>query len=532
MALCVALALGLFGAGPCRGDITLPSLISDNMVFQQQTKINVWGKADPGESVTVQLGPESSQTTAGKDGSWSVKMGGLPSGGPYDLTVFGKNSITVRNVAIGEVWVCAGESNMEYKVMAARNGREEMADAELPMVRVFQVKHHASEKPEPDCEGAWAVCDPDTAKDFSAVGFFFARELNRRLHVPIAVIESAWGPSPAEAWTPRATLEKNPTLHVALDRYDKAASGYPAALAAYQARLADWQSQADTAKAAGSPAPPKPVAPLAPGGPRAPSALFNGMISPLLRYPIRGVLWYQGESNTSDPALYRTLFPAMIEAWRANWNEGDFPFFYAQLSGFLGRRPQPEESRWAELREAQSLALSTSRTGMAVTADTGDEHEMHPADKQDVAHRMALMAESEVYDRSGAAASGPVFSRMEVDDAKAVLSFTHTEGGLKAKNGQPLKGFEVAGENRLFVWADARIDGDQVIVQSKQVAIPVAVRYGWADFPDCTLFNRAGLPASPFRTDTWVAGEASPPPEASPSPTPGRHRKHHVTPET
>jgi sialate O-acetylesterase len=498
------------------------------MVLQQERKMNVWGKADPGESVTVQLGPESAQATAGKDGSWGVKLPGLPSGGPYDMTVSGKNSVTVRNVAVGEVWLCAGESNMEYKVMAARNGQEEMADAELPMVRVFKVKHALSEKPQADCEGAWVVCDPDTAKDFSAIGFFFARELNRRLRVPVGVIESAWGPSPAEAWTPQAALEKNPALHAALDRYAKAVADYPATLAAYQAKLADWQGAADSAKAAGSPAPLKPVPPLAPGGPREPAALYNGMIYPLVRYPIRGVLWYQGESNTSDPALYRKLFPAMIEAWRADWGEGELPFLYAQLSGFLGRRSQPEESRWAELREAQSQALDTPETGMAVTADTGGEHEMHPADKQDVAHRLALIAEGEVYGKSGAAASGPVFSGMDIEDGKAFLSFTHTDGGLAAKNGQRLKGFEIAGQDRAFAWAEARIDGDRVIVQSSQVTKPVAVRYGWADFPDCTLFNKAGLPASPFRTDDWVAGEMGEGAAAeSPSPVPGKHRKHH-----
>jgi sialate O-acetylesterase len=499
------------------------------MVLQAESKMNVWGKADPGESVTVQMGPASAQTSAGKDGTWGVKLSGLPAGGPYNMTISGKNSVTVQNVAVGEVWVCAGESNMEYKVMAARNGREELADAELPMVRVFKVKHALSEKPETDCEGAWVECNPETAKDFSAIGFFFARELNRRLREPIGVIEAAWGPSPIEAWTPRGTLEKDAALHTALDRYEKALSDYPAAVAAYQARLADWQKAGGGTGSNEPAAGPKPVAPLAPGGAREPSALYNGMIYPLRRYSIRGALWYQGESNTGDPGLYRKMLPAMIEGWRADWDEGEFPFFYAQLAGFLGRRPQPEESRWAELREAQSEALETPKTGMAVTADTGDEHEMHPADKQDVAHRLALMAQSAVYGKASALAWGPVFSGMEIEDGKAVLSFKHAEGGLKGKDGQALKGFEIAGADRAFVWADAKIDGEQVIVESKQVGKPVAVRYGWADFPDCSLFNKAGLPASPFRTDDWVAGEeAVAGANSSPSPTPGRHRKHHA----
>ncbi len=510
----------------CLGDVTVPAVISDNMVLQARTKVNVWGKADPGESVTVLLGPESAQTMAGKDGNWGLKLEGLASGGPYDMTISGKNSITVRNVAVGEVWLCAGESNMEFKTMAARNGPEEMADGDLPMVRLFKVKRAFSEKPAADCEGTWVVCTPDAAKDFSAVGFFFARELNRRLREPVGMIESAWGPSRAEGWTPQATLEKDPALHGVVDRYAKTLSGYPAAMAAYQVALAEWQGKADAAKASGSPAPREPVAPLSPTGPREPSALYNGMIAPLVRLPIRGVLWYQGESDTSDPGLYRKLFPAMIGAWRAAWGAEEMPFLYAQLSGFLVRHSQPEESRWAELREAQAEALETPGTGMAVTADTGEEHEMHPADKQDVAHRLALIAEKEVYGKSGVTASGPVFSGMDIEDGKAVISFTHAEGGLAARNGAALKGFEIAGEDRAFVWAQAKIDGGQVIVQSSQVAKPVAVRYAWADFPDCSLFNKAGLPAAPFRTDSWVAGEAGGTAAAKASPAPGRRRKH------
>jgi sialate O-acetylesterase len=506
-------------------DITLPAIISDNMVLQQHARINVWGKADSKESVTVQLGPDTAQTTAGPDGNWGVKLDGLKGGGPYDLTVYGKNSISIHNVAVGEVWVCSGESNMEFKTVAATNGEEEMAQGDLPMVRVFTVWHNAAKAPRSDCEGAWVVCDPDTVKNVSAVGYFFARELNRSMRVPIGLIQSAWGPSPIEAWTPRGTLEKDPTLHAALDRYDKAAAAFPAALAAYQAKLADWNA----AKAASSPAAREPLAPLPPGGRREPGALYDGMIAPLTRYPIRGALWYQGESNTYEPQLYRALFPTMIGAWRKAWDEGDFPFLYVQLSTFFGRHPQPQESRWAELREAQADALSLPKTGMAVTVDIGEEHNMHPPDKQDVAHRLALLAESAAYGKPGIVASGPVFSGMEIADGNATLSFKQTDGGLEVKNGPPLKGFEIAGADRSFVWADAAIHGDQVIVRSNAVPNPVAVRYAWADTPDCGLFNKANLPAAPFRTDDWSPGiaSASPTPGASPAPTPRKHTRHH-----
>jgi sialate O-acetylesterase len=441
-----------------------------------------------------------------------VKLGGLKAGGPYDLVISGKNTVTIHNAAVGEVWVCAGESNMEFKVLSARNGQEEIADASLPMVRVFMVKHSASAQPKSDCEGAWVVCNPDTVRNLSAVGYFFARELNQGMRVPFGLIQSAWGPSPAESWTPRGTLEKDSTLHTVLDRTNKVTAAYPEAVTAYQAKLAAWNA----AKGSGSPATRAPLPPVAPGGAREPSSIYNGMISPLLRYPMRGVLWYQGESNTSDPQLYRTLFPAMIGAWRKEWNEGDFPFLYVQLSGFLERHPQPEESRWAEVREAQSMALTTPKTGMAVSIDTEEEHNMHPVDKQDVAHRLALIAESDVYGKSGVTASGPVFSGMQIEGRKAVLSFTHEDGGL-AGDGKALKGFEIAGADRNFVWADAEIQGEKVIVQSKDVASPVAVRYAWADLPDCALFNRARLPASPFRTDDWVSGVAATAPSPSKS---------------
>jgi sialate O-acetylesterase len=389
---------------------------------------------------------------------------------------------------------------MEYKVIAAQNGREEMAEADLPMVRVFMVKHAADGAPASDCEGTWVVCTPDTVKDFSAVGYFFARQLNREMHVPFGLIQSAWGPSPIEAWMPRETLEKNPDFHVVLDRYQAALAAYPAALTAYEARLADWKSASEAAKAQGQPAPRTPVAPLDPGGAREPSALYNGMIAPLTRYPMRGVLWYQGESNTSEPALYGELFPAMIGAWRMAWNEPASPFFYAQLSGFLAPRPQPGGSLWAELREAQANALSVPKTGMVVTVDTAEPHEMHPADKQDVGRRFALLAEKAVYGQGDVTASGPVFSSIQIKGGKAVLTFSHAEGGLVAKGGT-VKGFAIAGADEKFTWANAQVDGDQVVVQNPGTPDPVAVRYGWADFPEGNLFNQAGLPAVPFRTD-------------------------------
>jgi len=496
----LAVGVALCMAGKCRGNVTLPPIFGDNMVLQQKVKMNVWGNADAGESVTVEMGPDRAQTVAGNDGTWSVKLDGLKSGGPYDMTVSGKNRIAIHNIAIGEVWVCSGESNMEFPVVAARNGGEEMAEADLPMLRVFTVEHRAAEKPDVDCKGSWVICDPESVRDFTAVGYFFARELNPGMRVPFGLIESTWGPSPLEAWVPHESLDKDPSLHETVERYEKGVEDYPGQITEYEEDLEKWTAAAAKAKGAGSPVPARPVEPRDPGEEREPSALYNGMIHPLTRYVIKGVLWYQGESNTDDPGLYGKMFPAMIEAWRAAWNEGDFPFFFAQLAGFMERRADPEESRWAELREAQAGALSLPKTGMVVTADTGEEREMHPANKQDVGHRFAVLAEKVAYGREEVVECGPVFAGMVIGDRKAVITFSHAEGGLVATSGT-LRGFSIAGEDGRFYWADAQISGNKVVVSSDYVSTPVVVRYGWADFPDCDLRNQEGLPAAPFRTD-------------------------------
>jgi sialate O-acetylesterase len=520
--LAVLIGLGVTCGLTCRADVTLPALFGDNMVLQHDVRINVWGTADPQETVTVQLGPDSAQTAAAKDGTWAVNLDPLPSGGPYDLTVSGKNSIAIHNVAMGEVWVCAGESNMEYKVPAAKDADKEMADSDLPMLRLFVVKHAAVESPQTDVNGAWVVCNPDTVRDFPAIPFFFARELNRGMRMPFGLIESAWGPSRAASWTPRPTLEKDPVLRTVLDQFSKAVDQYPAALTDYQTKLSAWQTDATAAKAVGSAPPPRPVRPLDPTGAREPASLYNGMIAPLTRYPIRGVLWAQGESDTGDPALYARLFPAMIASWRAAWDEGTFPFLYTQLSGFLGPHAQPEPSNWAELREAQARTLATPKTGMAVTIDTEEPHELHPADKQDAAHRLVLLAEADVYGGADVDASGPVFAGMDIADGKAVVTFDHADGGLASKGGAAVKGFQIAGADGRFAWADAAIHGNTVIVQSKDVPTPVAVRYAWADYPDCDLTNQAGLPAVPFRTDAPAAEQSTA------AAAPERKKRHHT----
>lgn len=473
----------------CRGDVTLPPIFSDGMVLQRQAPVTVWGHADAGESVTVRLGSKIATDTAGPDGQWTVKLPGLHAGGPYDLDVSGKNRVTIHNVAMGEVWLCAGASNMAMTVPAARNADTEIANANYPMLRVFTVQSGGS--------GEWLACSPETVKQFSATAYFFGRELNESLHTPVGLIVSACEATPIEAWVPPSILEKD--FPVAMERYRAQKEAYPAAEKAYEEKLAAWKAaQADP----GSPAPHVPVPPRDPEGLTAPGKAYESLISPLTRWAIRGVAWYQGEADVGNAAAFAKLFPAAIQGWRAAWHTNDLPFIHAQLAGFLAPRAEPGESRWAEMRETQMKALSTPGTGMAVTIDTGAG--IHPVGKQDVGHRLALLAQVLAYGKDGAQACGPVFAGMKIEGGKVKLTFQHAGEGLAKSTDRPLEGFAMAGEDRNFMWADATIQGgNTVVLQSAGVPKPVAVRYAWADSPEANLCNKAGLPAAPFRTDAW-----------------------------
>ena len=330
------------------------------------------------------------------------------------------------------------------------------------------------------------------------MGYFFGRELYQALKFPVGLINGASGATSIEDWIPADGLELDPEIKSVIF----AQSGDPAmAKEEYKRRYADWVTASEKAKAENQTPPPEPVAPKVAAQPHAPSSWFNGMISPLLPYSIRGVIWYQGESNTRNAALYRKLFPILIESWRQSWGEGDFPFLYVQLPNYLLQKSFPTNSSWAELREAQQAALKIPKTAMAVTIDIGEDN-LHPSNKQDVGARLALAARANVYGDQ-ITASGPIFNTAKIEGDKIALTFKQSGGGLVAKGDGPLKGFAIAGEDKKFVWADARIEGEKVIVHSDQVPKPVAVRYAWADNPDCNLVNKASLPASPFRTDDW-----------------------------
>lgn len=630
----VALALLLVASWSEAGDLRLPRLFSDGMVLQRERPIRVWGWAGPGQGVEVSLGDQAVRSTSDKSGRWEVLLPPVEAGGPWTLTVRGATTLTVKDVLVGDVWLASGQSNMEWTLgSGVVDQDQEIAAARFPRIRFFVVPRTARPEPAADTEsGEWRPVTPETAEHVTAVGYFFARELHREVGVPIGIVSSAWGGTPAQAWT---SAGMNLTLPAYRDRareilrpgrnwaremeeddarairreelisdLDSALSSGPQlpgyddggweavrlpndealsdfvwlrrtfALkgphkAGYTLRLGvnfpgvnavfvngrpvfhrngnartrevalpegalqdgtnlvavralnGWNNQVFVGGqgpmeirhgATGE------VVDLAgewrfnntlePPMPRKewfshePSFLYNGMIAPIAGYTLTGAIWYQGESNAGQAFAYRTLFPTMIQDWRVSWRQGTFPFLFVQLANWRGRKPQPAASDWAELREAQLMALSLPETGMAVTIDIGEADDIHPRNKQDVGRRLALWARAMVYGDE-VVRSGPLYRSMEIRGREIALAFDHVGGGLAAREDQPLTGFAVAGEDRQFAWAEARIEGDRVVVRSDLVSEPVAVRYAWADNPECNLVNAEGLPASPFRTDRW-----------------------------
>ncbi|MCS7314129.1 MAG: sialate O-acetylesterase [Bryobacterales bacterium] len=491
--LCLALAL-------LRADVRLPALISDHMLLQRDLPLRIWGWAEPGEQVTVRLAGQTTETVADSAGRWEVWLRPMAAGGPHELVVRGRNTISVRDVLVGEVWVASGQSNMAWPVERSRDPEKEAAAANYPRIRLFKVGLKTSEEPLEDVEGAWQPCNPETVKGFSAVGYFFARHLHERLGVPVGVIQSAWGGTPAQAWTSRATLVSEPTLQTFLIEWNRALVNWPRAKRRWEEGLRDWERRAAEAKREGREPPPRPSQPPGPGHPHTPAGLFNAMIHPLTPYAIRGAIWYQGESNATPHAhLYRTLFEAMIRDWRQAWGLGDFPFLFVQLASYGNA---PPEGYWSIVQEAQLKALELRNTAMAVTIDIGEEKDIHPKNKQDVGLRLALAARALVYGEK-IVYSGPIFRQLTREGDRLRLWFDHAGGGLRARGGS-LKEFLVAGADRVFHPAHAAIEADTVVVWSAEVKEPVAVRYAWANFPEATLFNAEGLPASPFRTDNWT----------------------------
>ncbi len=473
--------LSLGGGFAAQATVRVPALVGDHMVLQRETTVPIWGWADAGETVTVTFQDKTYQAVPGEGGKWQLLLPTPAAGGPYTMIIKGQNTLTIQDILVGDVWLASGQSNMELPLRDKNapspnayplplNAEQEVAAANFPSIRQFTVKKGVAYQPQAENTGYdWKVCSPSTASGFSAVGYFFARDLFQRYHVPIGLISCPWGGTPAEAWVSASALKNLPD---------------------FQAPVAELENR---------PGPPDATVKDAQN---LPAVLYNGMVAPLVPYAIKGIIWYQGESNVTRADQYRTLFPALIQDWRARWG-AELPFLFVQLANFTKALPEPAESDWAELREAQAQALALPRTGMAVAVDIGDGNDIHPANKQDVGHRLALVARQVAYGDKQVVAAGPTFHSMAVTGKSVRLQFTNQGAGLMAKGGRSLRGFAVAGADKQFHWATARQKGADIILTSAAVPTPVAVRYDWANNPAGNLYNKEGLPAVPFRTDQW-----------------------------
>jgi sialate O-acetylesterase len=493
-----------------RADVRLPAVISDHMVLQQDAAAPIWGWADNGEEVTITIAGQSKSAKAGADGKWMIKLDNLTAGGPHELIVKGKNTLKVVDVLVGEVWLGSGQSNMAMTVSRSKDFEAEQAAANLPNIRMFRESSGPAMEPQEGGNGKWEVCSADSIGSFSATAFFFGRELHKTLKLPVGLINSSVGGTPIEAWTSMSAQKDLAELKPLFARWDNDTANYDPekAKAAFEKQQAQWRIAAKQARDAGK-QPSRP--PQAPVNPRKnshhPAVLFNGKIAPLVPYAIRGVIWYQGESNANsnraggNPENYGLQLRTLISDWRGRWGQGDFPFVWVQLPLFKKAQTEPvEETGWTTVREQMLKTLKIPNTGMAVTLDLGEANDIHPKDKQGVGKRLAMWALAKVYNQKNIVASGPLPDGYEIDGEEVVLSFRYATG-LKAK-GEDLKGFAIAGADQKWLPAKARIEGDQVIVWHPDVRQPKAVRYAWADHPDANLVNGAGLPASPFRTDT------------------------------
>ncbi|MFH6936601.1 sialate O-acetylesterase [Flavobacterium sp. FlaQc-30] len=484
--------------------VKLPALVSDNMVLQQNTKVNLWGWASPNEKINIQLGWSNLpvNVTADAEGNWKTTVE-TPKGGEtaYDIIIEASNKITLKNILIGEVWLCSGQSNMFFPVgreegtwkTGVKNYDEEVKKAVFPNIRLFTVALNASAKPLEDVTGSWKICSPESIKTFSAVAYFFGRDLYQKLNVPIGLLSTSWGGTKAEAWTAQSVLEEDVAFLSILQEDARNEKVYQEKLEAYYLALTNER----IASAANAPKSQLKKPKKEPN--KTSYVLYNAMLHPLVNYTIKGAIWYQGESNSGKAYLYRSLFPTMVKSWREEWKQGEFPFYYVQIT--------PHKGQNAEIREAQLMSLKTiPSSGMVVTTDVGDAQNIHPIDKQTVGYRLALIARAKTYGENKLVYSGPIFNHMKIKKQKVQLFFDYADSGLK-KTGDTLKEFEIAGNDQVFYPAEAKIEGKTIVVTSPKVKEPAAVRFAWKAVPEPNLFNNENLPASPFRTDEWVIAE-------------------------
>ena len=462
--------------------------------MQRSVPVHVWGQAAAGEAVSVKFRGASRATKADELGRWSVHLPAGESGGPFELEIQGSNRIVLGDVWVGDVWVASGQSNMEMALREVNNAESEIANANWPRIRLLRLNNTTSDYPltEPSIKSGWRACTPDSARDFSAAAYFFGREIHQKQRVPVGLIQSAWGGTPAESWTSLGSLASDASLIPVFAQRARVADAQAATLLALQKEKRDYDQAVIRAKAEGRPVPGPAWHPDF--GAWGPAALYNAMIAPLTRLPIRGAIWYQGESNSGPEKapLYARLFQTLIQDWRKAWGQGDFPFLFVQIANW-----NPGDD-WPTVREGQRAALALRKTGMAVSIDIGDPVNIHPLNKQEVGHRLALAGRALAYGEE-IEYSGPLFRQVTPEEDGLRVWLDHATGGLKAK-GDVLKGFEIAGADQVFAPATARIEGATVVVSNAKITTPVFVRYGWAANPDCNLYNGEGLPASPFRS--------------------------------
>jgi len=501
--------IALSFATVAHANVTLPDVISSGMVLQRDLVVPIWGTADPGEGVTVKFNDQVRNTTADANGRWSIRLQRLKATAiPSVLIVEGKNKIELKDILVGEVWLVAGQSNMQRLLSETANGAEAIAAANHPTIRLFNVSRQVAFKHATPPLGVWRACSPESVKEFSAAGYYFGVELQKELNVPIGLINSSYGGSQAEAWTPVEYLMASADLKPTVDRKKIWDEERPRVRVQYDEAIRQWREESDKAKAAGAVPRPSPSVPDALREYRVAASIYNGMIEPLIPFAIRGALWYQGESNEARAQQYGILLPVMIKSWRERWGEGDFPFGIAQLPNYRDSKDDPADEAWSHVREAQRLtAASVPRTGLIVTIDIGEARDIHPKNKLDVGKRMARWALVDVY-KHKLVKSGPVFQKAAIDDAKIVVTFSEVGSGLKIRSGATstrLDEFAIAGADRKWYWAEAKVVGrNRVEVWSPQVSQPVAVRYAFNNNPrNPNLTNDTGIPAGPFRTDNW-----------------------------
>lgn len=519
----ILLALGLALPFTVKAELKLPAIIGDNMVLQQKQTNPLWGWDKPGTDVSVTFGAQTKTAKAGADGKWTVKLDPVPANAkPATLTIKGSSAKELKNVLVGEVWICSGQSNMQWNVGSSYDSDLEIATAKYPNIRLISVPQVGTQEPQQDFKGAWAECSPQTVGGFSAVGFYYGRILHQILDVPVGLINNAWGGSAAEAWVRRDLLEKDARFKDLIAGWmqrEKDLSSEKAKVS-YEKALADWKAKSDAAKKAKQPfsvrAPQSPQQQLS--GNSRPGNIYNGVLLPTIGYGIKGAIWYQGESNASRAYEYSYLFPLMITHWRTEWKQGDFPFYWVQLADFKPEQPLLGDSDWAELRESQTKTQTAIKNGgQAVIIDIGEGKDIHPKNKRDVAERLARLALVNDYGFQLPARS-PEYKSVQFAGNKAVVTLDTFGSALATFDVAEIKGVAICGEDKKWVWANAKITGANTFeASSPAVAKPVAVRYAWQDNPVCNLIvaGPVSLPVTPFRTDDFEMITKPKPPVAA-----------------